>query len=139
VNALLLTLAFAPPPAPPAQAPPVDVSIRSGSASRSTTPNTPPAGAGTDEGRTHPPGNAGAAGYWGWHPAYGTVFVRTPAPGVAARQPFRGAAGYHAGHACPNCGYQSPQGTGTWIVRAHNPDGTHAHACPACGTAWVHR
>ncbi len=44
----------------------------------------------------------------------------------------------HMGHNCPSCGYQSPAGQGTWIVRGSNRDGTHAHQCPKCSTTWSH-
>lgn len=57
------------------------------------------------------------------------------APEVAAPkgQSFR-----HAGHNCPSCGFQSPAGSGTWIIRGYNSDGTHVHSCPQCGQSWSH-
>lgn len=65
------------------------------------------------------------------------VYHPIPAPGVAGGT-FRG--GYHSSHRCPNpnCRYESPGGTGTWVVRGHNPDGTHNHTCPQCLTTWKH-
>lgn len=58
------------------------------------------------------------------------------APAVAA--PTFRSGGYSPSHRCPSCGYQSPAGQGTWIVRGHNADGTHSHQCPSCGTLWRH-
>lgn len=61
------------------------------------------------------------------------------APGVAApRQPFRNG-DFHASHRCPACGHQSPAGTGTWVIRGHNPDGSHSHSCERCGASWRHK
>jgi hypothetical protein len=64
-----------------------------------------------------------------------------PVEGVPVRQTFRAPGGngsYNPTHTCPHCGYTSPAGQGTWIVRGHNPDGTHNHTCPQCGTSWRH-
>ena len=59
---------------------------------------------------------------------------------VRAPDPFRGQPGkvYNASHTCPRCGYTSPSGSGTWIKRGTNADGTHNHQCPKCGAAWYH-
>ena len=61
-----------------------------------------------------------------------------PAPGVPAPT-FRGLPPFHAGHDCPACGYQSPAGTGSWIVRAVLPGGEHVHVCDRCAAEWRHR
>ncbi len=45
---------------------------------------------------------------------------------------------YNASHRCPRCGHQSAAGSGTWIVRGFNRDGSHSHQCPNCGTSWRH-
>lgn len=58
-------------------------------------------------------------------------------PEVAGLGTFRNG-GYNASHRCPTCGFQSPPGQGTWIVRGQNPDGTHTHVCPLDGTTWRH-
>lgn len=58
------------------------------------------------------------------------------APVVAAQQPFQGLV-YNPTHTCPQCGYTSPAGTGTWIVQGYTAGG-HIHACPRCGTRWYH-
>ena len=64
------------------------------------------------------------------------------APGVAApqtfrTQPARGGPVRHEGHDCPQCGYQSPAGAGTWVIRGYTPGG-HLHSCPQCSASWVH-
>lgn len=59
------------------------------------------------------------------------------APGVAPKPTFR-TGQYHAGHNCPSCGFQSPPGQGTWIVRGTNSNGTHWHECPLDGARWFH-
>lgn len=64
-------------------------------------------------------------------------------PGVAVPKgnTFPGkpsAGGYNGSHRCTNCGHQSAPGTGTWIVRGTNRDGTHSHACPVCNDHWRH-
>ncbi len=46
--------------------------------------------------------------------------------------------GYNPSHTCPTCGYTSPAGTGTWIIRGYNANGTHRHQCPIDGTVWSH-
>jgi ribosomal protein S27AE len=61
--------------------------------------------------------------------------VLRPAGGPAA--PFRDGS-YNPSHTCPNCGYTSPAGGATWVKRGDNPDGTHNHQCPKCGTSWRH-
>jgi hypothetical protein len=58
--------------------------------------------------------------------------VKPRAPEVPAAPTF------HKDHTCPRCNHTSPPGTGTWVVRGSNADGTHTHACPACGTVWRH-
>lgn len=58
-------------------------------------------------------------------------------PEVTGLGTFRNG-GYNASHRCPTCGFQSPPGQGTWIVRGQNPDGTHTHVCPLDGTTWRH-
>lgn len=62
---------------------------------------------------------------------------RDAAPGVAAPATFRG--GYHASHDCPSCGHHAAPGTGNWIIRRFNGDGTHEHVCEKCGASWNHR
>lgn len=60
--------------------------------------------------------------------------------GGAAQKTFR-SGDYNATHRCPECGRQSPGGTGTWIVRGNGPRaGTHVHQCdnPKCGASWWH-
>jgi hypothetical protein len=63
--------------------------------------------------------------------------VLRPAAGGAAAQPFRKGS-YNPTHTCPACGYTSPAGGATWVKRGDNPDGTHNHQCPKCGTSWRH-
>lgn len=60
------------------------------------------------------------------------------APEVAVPKGATFPAGRHEGHACPKCGFQSAAGTGTWIVRGFNADGSHRHQCPVDGTVWSH-
>lgn len=63
------------------------------------------------------------------------VKVEATAPGVVVGQPFHRpvvGGGYHAGHACPNCG------AAQFAVSGFNRDGTHNHVCPRCGTSWRH-
>lgn len=61
-----------------------------------------------------------------------------PGPGVPAARPFRDG-DCHPTHTCPRCRHTSPAGSGTWVVRGVNPDGSHVHTCPVCGTSWRHR
>ncbi len=68
-----------------------------------------------------------------WH--FRKIESKKPAPEVAVP---KGANFRHAGHDCPSCGYTSPAGTGTWIVRGFNADGSHSHTCPKCGQSWNH-
>jgi hypothetical protein len=70
-------------------------------------------------------------------PASFAAFDPSPARGVPAARPFRGPA-FDPDHRCDACGYESPPGTGTWLIRGWNPDGTHRHQCPACGNVWFH-
>lgn len=42
------------------------------------------------------------------------------------------------GHRCPSCGHESPDGSGTWVIRGGNPSGVHQHQCPRCGQRWQH-
>jgi hypothetical protein len=85
--------------------------------------------AGRDEGRRGPGGDHGTAGKTG------------------NREWVNG--GFHAGHACPRCFYESPyvngrtEDDGTFRVKGRNADGTHSHECPACRargvvTRWRH-
>lgn len=89
------------------------------------------------------PPHAAPVGYeWKRYPGepwnlFPVAAAATAAPGVAAPSTFR-TGGFHADHRCPNCGFQSPAGSGTWVVRGSNPDGTHNHVCPACGSSWRH-
>lgn len=59
------------------------------------------------------------------------------APGVAPAKTFR-TGSFPTDHRCPNCGHQSASGTGTWIIRGWNRDGTHNHTCPKCGYTGSH-
>jgi hypothetical protein len=106
-----------PPAAPPAL-----------TAGRRTASQGRPAARRPDAGRPGGPGGADRAG-------------REAGPGEGERRgPFRPPAGvpHHAGHDCPNCGYTSPAGQGTWLVRGYAADGEHVHQCPRCGQSWKH-
>lgn len=53
------------------------------------------------------------------------------APAVAARTFLNGS--YHAGHDCPNCGYERQRTPITGYVGRQ-----HRHDCQNCPTWWVH-
>ena len=59
--------------------------------------------------------------------------VRAPASFPVRSTVGRG--GYHAGHDCPACGHVSHE---THVVRGWVGNGQHRHACPRCGSTWVH-
>lgn len=57
---------------------------------------------------------------------------------VTPANPFCGVP-FDLDHRCDRCGHQSAPGTGTWLVRGTNADGTrHRHECPLCHHQWWH-